>query len=73
MLKLKGAAEQGDVNAMIAIQYSYAGSRLLWQLDDNTIVMEDLAIEQAKLDSIAAKYHVSPKAEDFKAKMLDAF
>ena len=50
MPKLKKAAQAGSTNALLAIHYSYAGSRLLWQLDDNTIVMEELSIQQTELD-----------------------
>ena len=73
MRKLKAAAEQGDLDAMIAIQYSYAGSRQLWQLDDNTITMEELAIWQAELDALAAKYNVEPKAEQYHPAILEKF
>jgi hypothetical protein len=59
MPKLKAASLQGNLDALIAIHYSYAGSRLLWQLDDNTIVMEELAIQQAELDRIAIEYHLT--------------
>lgn len=70
MQKLKQAAEKGDVTAMTLIQYSYSGSRLLWQLDDNTIVMDELAIEQANLDTLAAKYAIELRADAFDAKDL---
>lgn len=70
MQKLKQAAEKGDVTAMTIIQYSYSGSRLLWQLDDNTIVMDELAIEQANLDTLAAKYAIELRADAFDAKDL---
>lgn len=73
MLKLKDAANKGDANALTALQFSYAGSRLLWQLDDNTIVMEELAIAQAELDSLAQKYQLNPKAENYEPSLLDKF
>lgn len=73
MPKLKAAASEGSIDALLAIQYSYAGSRMLWQLDDNTIIMEDLAIEQAKLDSLAAKYHLTLNADDYDEDMLKGF
>ena len=73
MMKLKPASEEGNVNAMICIHYSYAGSRLLWELDDNTIIMEQLALDQAALDGLASKYNVNLQAEDFEASMLDQF
>ncbi|KZN32613.1 hypothetical protein N474_03555 [Pseudoalteromonas luteoviolacea CPMOR-2] len=73
MPKLKKAAQQGNVNAMLAIHYSYAGSRQLWMLDDNTITMEELAIWQAELDALAAKYQVSLDAADYDEGILRAF
>ncbi len=73
MLKLKAAAQEGDVDAMFAINYSYAGSRLLWQLDDNTIIMDQLAIDQANLDSLAAKYHVTLNIEKYDDSVLKKF
>ena len=73
LAKIKPAAEQGDINAMIILQYSYAGSRLLWHLDDNNIVMDELSIAQAELDSVAQKYQLSPKAEAYEEVMLKQF
>lgn len=73
MLKLKAAAQEGNVNALLAINYSYAGSRLLWQLDDNLIIMEQLAIDQAEIDSLAMTYNVTLKAEDYDEAVLKQF
>ena len=73
MRKLQSAASEGNVTAMTMIQYSYAGSRLLWKLDDNTIVMEELAIEQAKLDALANKYKVTLDIEAFDVSDLAQF
>lgn len=73
LLKLKAAANQGNVDAMLAMQYSYAGSRQLWQLDDNTIVMDELAIQQAELDSLAAKFNLTLNAEDYDETVLKQF
>lgn len=73
MLKLKAAAQTGDVNALLALQYCYAGSRQLWQLDDNTIVMDELAIQQAKLDSQAAELNLTLDADDYDQVILKQF
>ena len=73
LLKLKAAANQANVDAMLAMQYSYAGSRQLWQLDDNTIVMDELAIQQAELDSLAAKFNLTLNAEDYDETVLKQF
>lgn len=73
MPKLKAASLQGNLDALIAIHYSYAGSRLLWQLDDNTIVMEELAIQQAELDKIALEYHLTLNLNDYDESILKQF
>lgn len=73
MLRLKPAAQQGNVNAMLALKYSYAGSRLLWELDDNTIVMDQLAIEQAELDSLVARHNLTLNLNDYNDGILSEF
>ncbi len=73
MSKVKTAAEQGDVTAMNIMQYSYAGSRLLWKLDDNTIVMDELTLAQAELDALASKYNVTLDHENFDASQLKEY
>jgi hypothetical protein len=73
LAKLKDAAESGDVTAMTAIQYSYAGSRLLWELDDNMIIMDQLVIDQAKLDELATKHNVSLDPANFSVDSLKGY
>lgn len=73
MRKLQAAGREGNVNALLAIQYSYAGSRLLWQLDDNTIIMDELVVAQAELDSLAAQYQLTLNPDDYHEDMLKPF
>jgi hypothetical protein len=73
MLKLKAASLEGNANAILALQYSYAGSRLLWQLDDNTIVMDELAMQQAELDKIAVEYNLTLNIDDYDERTLKQF
>ncbi|MFQ3206064.1 MAG: hypothetical protein ACI9IT_000198 [Glaciecola sp.] len=73
MRKLKAAAEDGNINALLAIHYSYAGSRLLWQLDDNLIIMDQLAIDQAEIDCLAATYNVTLTTESYDEGVLREF
>lgn len=70
MLKITPAADKGNYHAMLALQYSYAGSRLLWQLDDNTIIMEELSLAQAKLDALAAQYEMTLDVDDYSEQIL---
>jgi hypothetical protein len=73
MLKLNVAALEGNVDALLAIHYSYAGSRQLWHLDDNTLTMDELAVKQAELDDLAKKFNVTLNVNDYKACILEAF
>ncbi|MFT5420798.1 MAG: hypothetical protein ACI9D5_001549 [Candidatus Endobugula sp.] len=73
MRKLETAAHAGNVNALLTLHYSYAGSRLLWELDDNTLVMDELAIKQAELDSLAEKFNVTLDADDYDERMLAGY
>jgi hypothetical protein len=73
MRKLKTAAQGGNANALLAMHYSYAGSRLLWQLDDNTITMDQLAIDQAELDNLAEKFNLTLNADNYDERTLTQF
>lgn len=73
MRKLKMAGSEGNSDALLAMQYCYAGSRLLWQLDDNTIIMEELAIAQAELDSLVAQYKLTININDYQESILAKF
>jgi hypothetical protein len=73
MRKLKAAGREGNAKALLAIHYSYAGSRQLWQLDDNTIIMDELVIDQAKLDSLAAQYNLTLNVDDYDERILKQF
>ena len=73
MPKLKAAGREGNADALLAIQYSYAGSRLLWQLDDNTITMDELAIKQAELDSVAQQYNLTLDVDKYDEKILNQY
>lgn len=73
MPKLEKAALEGNRDAMLAMQYSYAGSRFLWKLDDNTLTLDELAIKQFELDRLAEKFHVTLSVADYDEKILAAF
>ncbi|WP_375058238.1 DUF3087 domain-containing protein [Zobellella sp. DQSA1] len=71
--KLEAAAREGDKNAMLALQFSYAGSRQLWQLDDNTLTMDELAVKQTELDQLAEQHGVKLDSDDYDEQMLARF
>ena len=71
--KLKKLAEHGDANAMLALHFSYSGSRQLWQLDDNNITMDELGKSQTELDELAKKYQVKLDLRDYHRDLLKGF
>lgn len=73
MPKLEKAALEGNRDALLAMQYSYAGSRFLWKLDDNTLTLDELAIKQLELDRLAEKFQVTLQVADYDEKILAAF
>ncbi len=73
MRKLEAAAKEGDAGALLALQYSYAGSRQLWKLDDNTIIMDELNSRQAQLDKLVAQYDLTLNIDDYDEKILKRF
>lgn len=73
MPKLEKAALEGNRDALLAMQYSYAGSRFLWQLDDNTLTLDELAIKQLELDRLAEQFDVTLSVADYDEKILAAF
>ena len=73
MTKLKQAAKMGDVNAMLALQFSYSGSRQLWMLDDNTITMDSLEKSQSELDALLLKYDICLDIDSYHKQLLKAF
>lgn len=73
MRKLLQAAKMGDKNAMLALQYSYTGSRQLWLLDDNTITLSRLDKSQQELDELLQKYQVNLDLSHYEASLLTHF
>ena len=73
MPKLKAASREGNADALLAIHYCYAGSRLLWELDGNTIVMDELTIQKSELDDIAVKYDLTLNADEYDERTLKQF
>tara|TARA_R110001583_G_scaffold81253_2_gene217013 strand:+ start:44964 stop:45470 length:507 start_codon:yes stop_codon:yes gene_type:complete len=73
MTKLTPASKMGDVNAMLALQFSYSGSRQLWTLDDNLITMSRLEKSQQALDLLAEKFDVHLDISKYESALLKAF
>ncbi|MDO6687800.1 MULTISPECIES: DUF3087 family protein [unclassified Agarivorans] len=53
MASLSRASKHGDAIAFSIIKFSYLGSRQIWELDDNTLMLSELALSEQKLDELA--------------------
>ncbi len=73
MKKLKQAAESGDKKAILAIQFSYSGSRQLWLLDDNTVTMSSLNQLQIELDNLIEKFQLEVDIKQYNASILESY
>lgn len=71
--KLKSAIEEGDKDAMVIMNFMYRGSKQLYELDDNTITIEDLVVLMTALDQRMEKAGLSLSTDSFKPEMLDQF
>ncbi len=71
--KIEAAKEDGDVNALVILNFYYAASSQLFKLDDNTITMDSLQLEVNKLQQLIEDKGLTIKIEDYSASMLKAF
>ncbi|MDH5517832.1 MAG: DUF3087 domain-containing protein [Gammaproteobacteria bacterium] len=71
--KLKPAIEKDDKEAMIIMNFMYRGSKQLYELDDNTITIEDLELLIAANDQRMNKAGLSLSTDLFKPEMLDSY
>lgn len=71
--KIEAAADEGNHDAMIIMNYLYRGSKQLYLLDDNTITMEDLAVKIQVLGSRMEAAGLSLSTDSYDPSMLEKF
>ncbi len=71
--KIESAKDDGDINAMIVLNYYYAGSEQLLKLDDNTITMDSLNKNKEQLQALIASKNLNLLVEDYSAELLSDF
>jgi len=71
--KLKSAVESDDKDAMIIMNFMYRGSKQLYELDDNTITIEDLELLITALEKRMKTAGLSLSTDLFKPSMLDRY
>ena len=57
--KIKAAAAEGDPRAMAILDFSYRASRHIFELDNNTITLDDLARSQQELSALQQQYNIT--------------
>lgn len=70
---IDAAAAQNDINALIIQAFSFKASKLVWQLDDNTLMMSELTIADNKLQQQIAAAGLTLDATDYERDLLARF
>lgn len=73
MSSLVQACDRAELNAFTAIKFSYQGSRQIWQLDDNTLMLTELNLSEQQLDEAIAKQGLVININDYHSEILKAY
>jgi len=71
--KIEPLIEDNNVDAMVIMNYMYQGSKQLYELDDNTITMDDLAIKARHLDTKLEEKGLKLTTDDYCSDLLAQF
>lgn len=71
--KIEAKVEENDHEAMIIMNFQYKGSKQLYQLDDNTITIDDLLFKLKSLEARMQQAGMSLSTETFDPDLLNRF
>lgn len=71
--KIEPLIEDNNVDAMVIMNYMYQGSKQLYELDDNTITMSDLAIKTRYLNTKLEEKKLKLTTDDYYSGLLNQF
>jgi hypothetical protein len=71
--KIEPLIEDNNADAMVVMNYMYQGSRQLYELDDNTITLSDLAIKSRDLNTKLEEKELKLTTDDYYSGLLDQF
>ena len=71
--KIEPLIEDNNVDAMVIMNYMYQGSKQLYELDDNTITMSDLAIKARHLNTKLEEKQLKLTTDDYYSGLLGQF
>ncbi|MCV6589248.1 MAG: DUF3087 domain-containing protein [Marinobacterium sp.] len=70
---IRAAMEDGDPDAMTVMHFSYQGSKQLYELDNNTITMDELNRDIDALEALSARYQVTLSLDNYRPALLERF
>jgi hypothetical protein len=73
MAALVKAMNKGDETAFEIVKFSYLGSRQIWQLDDNTLMLNELTTSENKLEQQAEQFNLSIDANNYSTSALKKY
>jgi hypothetical protein len=71
--KIEPLIEDNNIDAMVIMNYMYQGSRQLYELDDNTLTLDDLALKSRHLDSKLHANALELTTDDYSSALLGQF
>ena len=71
--KIEAAVEENDKDAMIIMNFMFHASKQLYELDDNTITMDDLMIKMQVHDARMEEAGLSSSTDSYNPDMLERF
>ena len=71
--KIEPLIEDNNVDAMVVMNYMYQGSKQLYELDDNTITLSDLAIKTRHLNTKLEEKQLKLTTDDYDSGLLGQF
>ena len=71
--KIEPLIEDNNVDAMVIMNYMYQGSKQLYELDDNTITLDDLAIKIRHLNTKLEEKELKLTTDDYNSGLLGQF
>lgn len=71
--KIEPLVEDNDLDAIAIMYFFYRGSQQLYELDDNTITMDTVALKLRALERRIADIGVTITADSYRSTMLERF
>ena len=71
--KIKAGAENGDVNALIILNFYYASLKQIYLLDDNTLTISKLNRDIEQLNELISSKNLTLSDEQFEKSMVTSY